>query len=92
MALLRSHDQLKTFAFSAVFHQFEPVCLDEVVKLCNCMKTSCCPNDVIPAHFLKKVFKVVGSDIFRIFNSSLSSGVVPVCFKHAVVQPLLKKT
>lgn len=30
--------------------------------------------------------------ILAIFNSSLNSGVVPACFKHAVVQPVIKET
>lgn len=41
--------------------------------------------------FFKEVFPSIGQSILAIINSSLSSGVVPANFKHAVVQPLIKK-
>ena len=41
---------------------------------------------------VKEVFPTVWPSCLTVINSSLSSGVVPVNFKHAVVQPLLKKT
>ncbi len=53
------------------------------------MKPTRSPDDVIPSLF-KKVFDTIGS-ILSILNNSLSSGVVPASFKHAVIQPLLKK-
>lgn len=36
-------------------------------------------------------FSCIGKLVLAIINSSLSYGVVPVSFKHALVQPLLKK-
>lgn len=41
--------------------------------------------------FFKEVFPTVGPYVLAVVNSSLSSGVVPKNFKHAVVQPLIKK-
>ncbi|KAK0137231.1 hypothetical protein N1851_026575 [Merluccius polli] len=50
-----------------------------------------CPLDVVPPALLKDVFDIAGPSILSIINSSLATGTVPTCFKHAVVQPLLKK-
>uniref|UniRef100_A0A3Q3EI49 Alpha-1-antitrypsin homolog n=1 Tax=Labrus bergylta TaxID=56723 RepID=A0A3Q3EI49_9LABR len=55
------------------------------------MKSATCSLDFIPTTFLKEVFNTVGPSILSIINSSLAEGVVPSAFKHAVVQPLLKK-
>ncbi len=40
---------------------------------------------------IKASFSEIGTSIQSLINSSLTAGVVPKCFKHAVVQPLLKK-
>ncbi len=37
------------------------------------------------------MFDLLGKNFQSLLNSSLINGNVPVCFKHAVVQPLLKK-
>lgn len=55
------------------------------------MKPATCPLDTVPTALLKQVFHTVGPSILSIINSSLATGTVPTCFKHAVVQPLLKK-
>lgn len=47
--------------------------------------------DLIPAQLLKEVFDSVGQTISLILNSSLATSSVPLSFKHAVVQPILKK-
>ncbi|XP_026176392.1 uncharacterized protein LOC113138288 [Mastacembelus armatus] len=49
------------------------------------------PHDPAPPWFFKEVFPCVGKLVLNIINSSLSFGVVPSNFKHAVVQPLIKK-
>ncbi len=41
--------------------------------------------------WLKSVFDTVGPSVVSLVNASLSSGCVPAVFKHAIVQPLLKK-
>ena len=41
--------------------------------------------------YLKRFSPTVGPSVISVINSSLSSGVVPENFKHAVVQPLIKK-
>ncbi len=75
----------------AVFDQFEPVTLSSLSEVVKHLRPASCPLDSIPAHLLKEVFNTVGSTILTLVNTSLSSGCVPDVFKHAVVQPLIKK-
>lgn len=76
---------------SAVFDRFEPVSLLCLQELVAHMKPSGSPYDALPPRFFKEVFLTIASAVQSIVNSSLSSGVVPVNLKHAVIQPLLKK-
>ena len=73
------------------FSCFEPVSLPFLKKLISQMKPAMCSLDFIPTKFLKEVIDTVGPSILLIINSSLKSGTFPHSFKHAVVQPLLKK-
>ena len=75
----------------AVFKDFNPVTLSQLKELVNHIKPSGSPYDALPPHFFKEVFSSIGKLVLTIINNSLSSGVVPSSFKHAVVQPLLKK-
>ena len=70
---------------------FEPVTLLFVQDIVKHLKPSGSPADIVPSRLFKEVFQTVGPSLLEIINSSLSSGVVPKNFKHAVVQPLLKK-
>lgn len=45
-----------------------------------------------PPRLFKEVFNTVGPSVLAVINSTLSSGAAPKFFKHAVVQPLVKKT
>ena len=55
------------------------------------MKPSTSPNDAIPSQIIKDAIESIDPSILIIINACLVSGTVPSCFKHAVVQPLLKK-
>ncbi len=81
-------DPSVTVPCSAVLDAFEPVTLPFVQQIVGHLKPSGSPDDTV----FKEVFPTVGPSLLTGINSSLSSGVVPVNFKHAVVQPLLKKT
>ena len=70
---------------------FQPITLPSLIEIVSSMTSATCPLDIIPTAFLKDVFDVAGPSILSIINSSLATGTVPTCFKHAVVQPLLKK-
>lgn len=70
---------------------FKPVSLSFLTETIFQMKPTTCSLDFIPTKFLKDVIDTVGPSILSIINSSLAEGTVPPAFKHAVVQPLLKK-
>lgn len=98
VADIRSSIQLLDYAqpalmssCSTVFHQFEPVSMPDLAGIVKHMKPSTCPHDCIPTWFLKQVFKTVGPSILNLINNSLMAGVVPGNFKHAIVQPVLKR-
>ncbi len=74
-----------------VFNNFAPVSLPQLGRIITSMKPTSCELDVIPTKLLKQSFDAVGPSILAIVNSSLATGAVPSCFKHAIVQLLLKK-
>lgn len=76
---------------SAVLDTFEPVTLPFVQEIVGHLKPSGSSGDTVPPRLPKEIFPTIGPSFTTVINSSLSSGVVPVNFKHAVVQPLLKK-
>uniref|UniRef100_A0A3B5PWV6 Reverse transcriptase domain-containing protein n=1 Tax=Xiphophorus maculatus TaxID=8083 RepID=A0A3B5PWV6_XIPMA len=76
---------------SAAFDQFVPVTVSLLEDAVGHIKPSGSPRDPVPPRFFKDILPSIGQPVLAIINSSLSSGVVPASFKHAVVQPLLKK-
>lgn len=81
-----------SIACSAVFDQFELVSLDSLKETFVKMKPSSCGMDVVPFRLLKDSFDTIGPKILAIINSSLATGVVPKSFKHAAVEPVIKKS
>ncbi|XP_062391362.1 uncharacterized protein LOC134079180 [Sardina pilchardus] len=73
--------------------QFEPISLSSLSAAVRHLKPSNCPSDCLPSRLFKDatVFDSVAPFLLLLVNSILSSGCVPGAFKHAVVQPLLKK-
>ncbi len=76
----------------AVFHQFEPVSITSLTEVVKHLRPSISPQDIIPARFFKHVFNVVGHSILILINCCLATGSMPAHFKHAIVQPLLKRS
>ncbi len=74
-----------------LFCHFQHVFLMELSDLINKIKTINSSLNAVPPEVIKAAFPVIGPSIQVLINSSLGTGVVPICFKHAVVQPLLKK-
>ena len=70
---------------------FTPVSLQDVKTITGIMKPSSSPADIVPTTLLLKMFDIVGPCVEKIINLSLRSGSVPSYFKHAVVNPILKK-
>ncbi len=86
-----SNDPSVSVLCSAVFDKFELVTLSVLHDIVGHLKPSGSPYDAVPPRFVKELFPTVGPSVLAVVNSSLSSGVVPENFKHAVVQPLIKK-
>uniref|UniRef100_A0A8C6NT09 Reverse transcriptase domain-containing protein n=1 Tax=Nothobranchius furzeri TaxID=105023 RepID=A0A8C6NT09_NOTFU len=55
------------------------------------MKPSGSPDDVVPPRLLEDVLPLIGQNVLDIINGSLTLAEGPRAFKHAVVQPFLKK-
>ncbi len=77
----------------AVFNQVEPVSLSFFKRHYWSYEAFRFPCGHYPSPRLsKEILTTIGPLVLAIVNSSLTSSVVPAVFKHAVVQPLLKKT
>lgn len=70
---------------------FAPTSFLDVKVLVGKMKASSSPVDIIPTSLLLNVFDVVGPWVVKLINLSLESGSVPSYFKHAVINPILKR-
>ena len=77
---------------SSLWSSFKSVTLTDISALVTKMKPSSCSSDVLPCRLFVKVFDVIGPWVTKMVNLSLSTGVFPSTFKHAIVEPLLKKT
>ena len=63
----------------------------DVLKLISTSVIKSCPLDPVPASVFKQCISVLVPVITAIINKSICSGVVPDCFKLALLKPLLKK-
>ena len=72
--------------------KFEPTTENEVMMLIRRLPNKQCSLDPIPTWLLKEVLDVIVPYLTVLFNSSLTTGIVPDGFKLAYVTPLLKKT
>ena len=73
------------------FAEFQLVTEDFVKTVVQEMPKKSCDLDPIPTSVLYDCLDEVIPIVTSIMNKSLSSSVVPQCFKHALVKPLLKK-
>ena len=71
---------------------FEPATADEVKKIIMSSPNKSCELDPLPTVLLKSCLGALLKPITDIINASLCSGLFPDDFKHAHVNPLLKKT
>ena len=72
-------------------HCFEPVSIETVRNVILSSSPKSCFLDPIPTSLLFTHIDNIVESITTIINYSLSSGLVPSTFKHALVRPLLKK-
>ena len=75
----------------STFSHFDPCTEDEIRKLILSSSDATCSLDIIPTKLVKTCINAIAPPITRLINLSLSEGVFPDSFKHAVVTPLLKK-
>lgn len=76
---------------TVILNKFYPISLSHLRKVVSDSKPSSYPFDPIPPWIIKDTFDSVGPFILSIINHSLITGQVPEFFKHALVQPLIKK-
>ena len=70
----------------------EPTSEGEVAIILSEMKSSKAVGpDLIPTHFLKLVFNIIGDVICIFFNESIRLGIFPDALKTARVMPVFKK-
>ena len=82
----------ETVVFSGtLFAEFQPITDERVKAVLREMSKKSCDLDPIPVPILHDCLEEITPIVVDIINKSLSSGVVPSCFKHALVRPLLKK-
>ena len=74
-----------------LFDSFRPATVQEVKQIILNSPSKSCDLDPIPTCLLKENLDVLLPSITNIINASLVEGVVPSCFKYAIVTPLLKK-
>ncbi|XP_078496045.1 uncharacterized protein LOC144751956 [Lissotriton helveticus] len=69
--------------------EFPPISLKEITILITHIKSGC-PSDIIPAWVMSLLSDELGVGIQQVVNLSLSTGEVPLDWKHALVRPLRK--
>ena len=73
------------------FASFDPCTVHEIRTLILSSTDATCSLDIIPTKLLKSCVDALASPITHLINLSLSEGLFPEEFKHAIVSPLLKK-
>ena len=71
--------------------QWTAVTRDEVEQMIRAALNKSCQLDPAPTWVDKDMSRLLSPFITLFFNKSLTSGIFPSHFKHAVVRPLLKK-
>lgn len=74
-----------------VFSRFDLCTESEIRKLILCSSSATCSLDVIPTKLIKSCLDALAPPITRLVNLSLTEGIFPESFKHAIVSPLIKK-
>jgi len=64
---------------------------DEVEQMIGSALNKTCQLNPAPTWLVKDMGRLLSPFIVLLFNKSLTSGIFPCDFKHAVVRPLLKK-
>jgi hypothetical protein len=87
-----SLNQLRSKVSStAAMSVFQEMKESDIKSLIKCSPSKSCCLDPIPTYLLQSCETIV-SPLTKLMNSSLKTGVVPKCFKHALVTPLIKNS
>jgi len=70
---------------------FQSIKEADIKSIMKCSPSKSCSLDPIPTYLLQSCETIV-SPLTKLINSSLNTGVVPKCFKHALVTPLIKNS
>lgn len=73
-----------------VMKEFASAGRDHLTKIMNNLSNKQCELDILPTDFFKECTKYLVSFILYIINKSLSTGIFPKDFKHAIVRPSMK--
>ena len=85
-------DNIKsTVSSTAQMSVFQDIKEADIKSIMKCSPSKSCSLDPIPTYLLQSCEAIV-SPITKLINSSLNIGVVPKCFKHALVTPLIKNS
>ena len=82
---------LVTGTTAATFSTFEKVSQLTVKECILISAPKSCELDPIPSKLLIECLDSILPSLTDLFNSSLATGIVPQCFKSALVTPILKK-
>lgn len=74
------------------FTEFQPLDLNDMLKIIKGSKIKSCPLDPLPAFLTSQYLEALLPSITQITNKSLQHGVFPSSLKSALVLPLLKKS
>ena len=70
-------------------HLSESFSCDEVKKIIMSSSPKSCSLDTIPTQFLFQHIDILIDCLTSIINDSLLSGVMPLCFRKAIISPLI---
>ncbi len=79
-----------TFYLLVIFNQFSPSSLQSLSKIIGQLKATNYCHDIILSKIIKQTFDIIIPSLLTLVNISLTLGVFPASFKHAIVQALLK--
>jgi len=74
-----------------VLRAFRPLAVSDVVPAVRLLPDKQCNSDPLPTHLLKVNIGVLAQFLVKLFNRSLTLGVVPTAFKLTYITPLLLK-
>ncbi|XP_075036592.1 uncharacterized protein LOC142098048 [Mixophyes fleayi] len=86
-----SHQLISFPLPSDTLSSFDPTNEEEISTLFLSSYSTSCPLDPIPSQIGRSLSSVLISPLTQICNLSLSTGIFPSLYKHAVITPILKK-